>query len=159
MLPRFLSVTALLCFLLGGTAVMADEGHALTVVTTDGDSHVLYLDELDAMDQVEFATTTIWTDGEVVFTGVSVSNLLQALEAAGNVLRMSALNDYAVEMPVSELEDHAPIIATRMNGRTMSIRDKGPYWIVFPFDSDPEYRTETNYSRSVWQLESLVLIE
>ena len=144
-------------FILWANLSTARDGHALKVVSLDGEEHVLYLDELDAMEQVEFSTTTIWTEGTAVFSGVPVMHLLEAIGAQGSTLRMSALNDYAVEMPVADLEENAPIVATRMNGETMSVRNKGPYWIIYPFDSDPQFRTEANYARSVWQLKTLTL--
>ena len=48
------------------------------------------------------------------------------------------------------------IIAVRQNGRPMSIRDKGPLWIVFPYDADPKLVTDDYLNRSVWQLRTLV---
>lgn len=139
---------------------LAQEGLPLTVVLKDEAERItLYLDDLDAMEQVEFSTKTIWTDEEARFSGVAVSRLLEELGAEGNTVRMSALNDYAVEMPIAELEEDAPIIATRMNGDPMPVRQKGPYWIIYPFDSSPAYRTEANYSRSVWQLIKLTVLD
>ncbi len=119
----------------------------------------LSLESLDALDQVEFTTSTIWTDGETQFSGVSLKVLLAHLDADGETIEMVALNDYAVTMPMAELEDDAPIVATRMDGETMSVRDKGPYWVVFPYDRDLKYSTETNYSRSIWQLNRLKVID
>lgn len=119
----------------------------------------LSIDALDALEQVEFATTTIWTDGETTFSGVSLKSLLAHIDAAGETVEMVALNDYAVSMPVSELEDNAPIIATRMNGEVMSVRDKGPYWVVFPYDSHIKYQSEKVYSRSIWQLNRLKVVD
>jgi hypothetical protein len=37
----------------------------------------------------------------------------------------------------------------------MPIRDKGPLFIVYPFDSDPRLQTEQYYGRAVWQLKEL----
>jgi hypothetical protein len=37
----------------------------------------------------------------------------------------------------------------------MSLREKGPLWVIYPYDSDPAYRTEETYSRSIWQLNRL----
>ncbi|MFK7842858.1 MAG: molybdopterin-dependent oxidoreductase [Sphingorhabdus sp.] len=116
------------------------------------------LEALDDMDQVAFKTTTIWTDGENQFSGVPLKALLERLGAEGNEVQMIALNDYAVSMPISELEDDAPIVATRINGETMSVREKGPFWVIYPFDRDARYSTETNYSRSIWQLNRLKVI-
>ena len=141
------------------SSALAQEGHTLTVVNTDGDQHEFSLEMLDAMEQVEFSTTTIWTEGIVRFSGVPVMHLLANLKAQGSTLRLSALNDYAVEMPTSELENDAPIIATRLNGQTMPVREKGPYWVVYPFDESPEYRTEAKYAQSIWQLKTLAVIE
>jgi hypothetical protein len=42
-----------------------------------------------------------------------------------------------------------------MDGKTMSVRDKGPLWIIYPYDSSADYRTEVVYSRSIWQLDRI----
>ena len=117
------------------------------------------IEALDALEQVSFTTTTIWTDGDVEFSGVSLKALLQMLKLEGSEVELVALNDYAVSMPLNELEDTAPIVATRVNGQPLSVRDKGPYWIVYPYDSAAKYRTETVYSRSIWQLNRLNVID
>ena len=136
------------------TSALGQDVIPLQVSTSATDAPVieLSLETLDSLDQITFSTTTIWTDGDVQFSGVSLKALLAYLDVDGQSLEMVALNDYAVTMPVADLEDVAPILATRMNGETMSVRDKGPYWVVFPYDSDPKYSTETNYARSIWQL-------
>ncbi len=37
----------------------------------------------------------------------------------------------------------------------MPIRDKGPLWLVYPYDSNPDLNTDKYYSRSVWQIKEL----
>ncbi len=134
-------------------------GLQVTASSSQPETVTLSLEALDALDQAAFTTTTIWTDGETRFSGVPLKALLAHLGAQGRSVEMVALNDYAVTMPIAELEDGAPIVATRMNGETMSVRDKGPYWVVFPYDSNPKYSTETTYSRSIWQLNRLKVID
>ena len=119
----------------------------------------LSLDALDALEQVEFSTNTIWTDEEATFSGVPLKTLLALLNATGQTVEMIALNDYAVSMPVAELEDNAPIVATRMNGAPMSVRGKGPFWVVYPYDRAAKYQSETAYSRSIWQLRQLRVMD
>ena len=41
----------------------------------------------------------------------------------------------------------------------MSLRDKGPLWIVYPFDSNPSYSTEVTYARSIWQLDRIEVLD
>ncbi|WP_299892974.1 molybdopterin-dependent oxidoreductase [uncultured Ruegeria sp.] len=131
-------------------------------VTTSGSNSATVefsLQDLDAMDQVTFSTSTIWTDDKVTFSGVPLKALLTELNTDGTSIEMVALNDYKVTMPLAELENDAPIIATRMDGETMSVRDKGPYWVVFPYDQDPKYRAETIYTFSIWQLKHLKVVD
>ena len=53
----------------------------------------------------------------------------------------------------------APLVAYEMDGETMSRRQKGPLWIVYPFDSDADFRSEVIYSRSIWQLDRLEIVK
>ena len=60
---------------------------------------------------------------------------------------------------VEDAVEGGPIIAYRLNGDRMSVRDKGPLWVVYPYDSDQVYQTEVIYSRSIWQLYRIDVIE
>lgn len=113
--------------------------------------------DLEAMPQISFSTSTIWTEGQTEFTGVSLRALLAEAGITSGNFRAIALNDYAVEMPFDELLDDAPIIAHRLNGEPFSRRGKGPLWIVYPYDSSPSFQTEIAYGRSVWQLDRLTV--
>lgn len=113
---------------------------------------------LAALPEVSFVTETIWTEGRQEFTGVPLAALLDHLDVAPEALRLVAANEYAVELPVASLSDDAPILAYSQNGEPMSLRDRGPIWIVYPYDSDPSYRSEVIYSRSVWQLQRIEIL-
>ena len=143
------------------TAAFAQSSMDLQVTASSSESGALHLSlaDLDAMEQVAFKTTTIWTDGEVAFSGVPLKAVLDRANAQGSTVEMVALNDYKVAMPMAEIEDTSPIIATRMDGKTMSVRDKGPYWVVFPYDQDPKYQSETIYAFSIWQLNRLKVVD
>ena len=81
--------------------------------------------------------------------------LLGAVGAEGTMLNATAINDYSVEIPVSDAVAGGPIVAYRMDGEPMSVRDKGPLWVVYPYDDVREYRSEVIYSRSIWQLDRI----
>ncbi|MET3601639.1 molybdopterin-dependent oxidoreductase [Martelella mangrovi] len=110
---------------------------------------------LDALPQTRFTTETIWTDKAAEYSGVELSALLEAVDADGSQLLMTALNDYAIDVPASEAVSGGPILATRVDGHPLSVRDKGPVWVIYPFDDKPAYKTEITYSRSIWQLKSI----
>lgn len=110
---------------------------------------------LQDMRQVSFETTTLWTEGVVRFTGVPLAEILERLGVSSGTIRAQALNDYIVHIPVASVEPDAPVVAYEMNGQSMSRRDKGPLWIVYPYDASDRFRTETVYTRSIWQLERM----
>lgn len=150
---RNVIVTICLALGLAGAAV-AQDTPILTVVVGD-ESTQLDLADLAALPQTSFTTSTIWTEGPQNFTGVSLSDLVAALELTGDRLQAFAINDYSVEVPMEDAVTDGPIVAYLNNGDPMSVRDKGPLWLVYPYDTNPAYKSEVIYSRSIWQLTKL----
>ena len=107
---------------------------------------------LRAMPVTSFRTSTVWTEGVSEFTGVSLKDFIDAINISTGTLSMYAANDYVAEVPVSDAVEGGPILAYLMDGQEMTVRDKGPLWVIYPFDDNPNYQTEVVYSRSIWQL-------
>ena len=127
--------------------------------TNSGDTAQFDLEMLRALPALSFSTTTLWTEGVREFTGVPLAVLLDSLGTSGSTVDAWAINDYLAEFELDALEQDVPIIAYEMDGKPMSRREKGPLWIVYPYDSDSDYRTELVYARSVWQLDRLEVLE
>lgn len=123
--------------------------------TNSGDTAEFDVEMLEDIGTVTFQTSTIWTEGIQTFTGVALVDLLNAVGVHGATLRATAINDYAVNIPVSDAEKDGPIVAFKRNGEFMSLRDKGPLWIVYPYDRSTDFQTELIYSRSIWQLDRI----
>lgn len=123
--------------------------------TNRGDAAVFDLALLERFGGHTFATETAWSEDEVLFEGISGPQLLAAVAAEGESVRAVALNDYSVEIPVSDFREAGLLIAYKRNGAPMSVRDKGPLWIVFPYAEVPEDERSKYEARSVWQLKSL----
>lgn len=121
------------------------------------------IDMLHALPRKSFETSTIWTEGVHTYTGVSLSTLLEEIDLAPGYeplrLRAIAANDYTINLPAPKAGAAYPIIAYEIDGKPMSLRDKGPLWVVYPYDAEKKYRTETMYSRSIWQLEVIEILE
>lgn len=127
--------------------------------TTEDGAAKFDLDGLAALGTETFRTTTIWTDGKVEFRGVPLITFLSRVAAKGSILRIWALNDYTVDVPFSDAVEGGPMLAYEANGAMLSVRDKGPIWLVYPFDSDPDYQTEVIYARSIWQIERMEVLD
>lgn len=138
----------------------ADE-HPILTVCTDMDcteETTFDLPALENMEQAGFVTSTIWTDGDIEFQGVPLRALLEQTQITSGTLELIASNDYFVEIPVDEAISDSALIAYRMNGELMSPREKGPLWLVFPFDSDAKFQSETYYSKSIWQINRIKVL-
>ncbi|MGR3713390.1 MAG: oxidoreductase [Shimia sp.] len=130
----------------------------LTETDTQTATREFDLEMLKSLPAQTVETSTIWTDGPQTFVGVPLVDITTALDISGGMLKAYAINDYAVEIPVSDAIQGGPILAYSLNGKDMSIRDKGPLWIVYPYDANSRYKSETYYSRSIWQLDRLEVI-
>ncbi|MBD3788101.1 MAG: molybdopterin-dependent oxidoreductase [Sphingomonadales bacterium] len=135
---------------------MAPEGPVLLTVSGAGATDLHYDQALlDALPAGAFTTSTIWTEGRQHFEGVYLHDLLTRLGVSSGTLRLTASNDYAITIPVAEIRAGEALLAFRRNGAAMTLRDKGPLWLVYPYDSSDNFRNEVIYSRSIWQLDRI----
>ena len=110
---------------------------------------------LDALPQHSFVSTTPWIKNPATFTGPLLKDVLKALKAQGTNLKALALNDYKIDIPLNDAFKYDVILARKVDGRALTVREKGPIFVMYPFERFPELKTETYYSRCVWQLKSL----
>lgn len=112
---------------------------------------------LEKLPQHSFLTRTPWHGNPTRFTGPLLRDVLAAAGANGSKLVAIALNDYRTDIPLSDLARHDVIVARLLNDKPMPVRDKGPLFIIYPFDSKPELKSEIYYNRSAWQLHQLLV--
>lgn len=110
---------------------------------------------LESLPQHTLQTRTPWYSQPRQFTGPLLRDVLMAAGAQGGTLRLVALNDYQVNMPVDDTQRHDVTLARLLDGKPMTVRDKGPLFVIYPFDSQPELRSAVYYSRSAWQLRTI----
>lgn len=121
------------------------------------DDPVAILDRsmLESLGMKRIETSTDWTDGVQSFDGPLVRDLLARLGASGTRVIATAANDYTVEIPISDFLQYPIILAMEMNGDRLTLRDKGPIWIVYPRDEHPELNDPLINGRWIWQLKRL----
>ena len=111
---------------------------------------------LQALPQQTTQTLTPWSEGVNRYQGPLGSALIQAVGAEqASMMRITALNDFSAEVPVSDFLNYPVILALQKNDRYLRIRDRGPLFVIYPFDDHPELKTELHYNRSVWQVRSI----
>ena len=110
---------------------------------------------LEQLPQRSFVTNTPWYSTPRKFSGPLLRDVLSACGAQGSNVRATALNDYRVDLPFEDTQRFDVMLALLLDDKPMAVRDKGPLFIIYPFDSSAELRTTVYYSRSAWQLKSL----
>jgi hypothetical protein len=120
--------------------------------TNESGKAVFDLASLEKLGMVSFQTTSPWYDGRTTFTGISLQKLMDYVGAKGSVVKVTALNDYTTNVPLSDFKKYNVILALKVNGEYMRVRDKGPLFVVYPYDSLPELNNQIYYSRSAWQV-------
>lgn len=110
---------------------------------------------LEKLPQYSFKTRTPWHDQVREYTGPRLRDVLAAVKADGKVLKAIALNDYQVEIPAEDAAKFDVIVARLADGKPMAIRDKGPLFIMYPFDTTEVLQSPLYYSRAAWQLKAI----
>ena len=142
-------------------ALPAPEGRVILTVTGDitntnaGDRAEFDRDMMEALGMSELQTATVSTDGRPVFSGVLAAKLLDAVGARGESIVARALNDYEVTIPTADFRNYPVLLALKQDGRYLSVRDKGPIWIIYPWEDAPELDNEQTKQKWVWQLTAL----
>lgn len=156
-------ILASLCAAALAAPILAQEATVrLTVIGRDG-TQTLFTDaDLDRLDPKTIDTTTYWTDGVQHFEGVLLRDVLAVAgidpTLADARLEAVAHNDFTVVIPLADAVEWDVILARRMNGKALTLRDKGPLWIVYPRDQHEALRVGDYNHRWVWQLRQLKLL-
>lgn len=110
---------------------------------------------LEQLPQHEIKTHTPWFNEAKTFRGPLLQDVLAKVGATGKQLTITALNDYSVQVPTSDAEQYRVILARTINGKPLSVRDKGPLFLVYPFDQYPELQNKLYYGRAIWQISAI----
>ncbi len=112
------------------------------------------MEMLVGLGRASITTRSEVSDKPQLFEGIPLKAVLERIGAKGKSIRASALNDYVAVIPFEDLR-FEPILAMRVDDRQLTVRDKGPLWIVYPRDAYKVLDDSRYDSRWVWQLKEL----
>ncbi|MEE3100644.1 MAG: molybdopterin-dependent oxidoreductase, partial [Pseudomonadota bacterium] len=118
-------------------------------------SERIALDRLSAMPQTEVKAVTPWTEGEVTFGGVAFDAFARSLGIGGGAVILRALNAYEISLDVEQVIADGGVLALRMDGRPIPVRDKGPVWLVFPSVERPDLAASDKTHMWIWQIDEI----
>lgn len=159
-----LFVWILLCFATQVAAGTLEQPKGEVILTVDG---LIELTNINGLAQFDLTmmqalpastiyTSTVVTDGVKRFDGVLLRSFqrLSLTEHAQQVVAV-ALNDYQVDIPLTDFYEYDVLLATHMDGQLLTTADKGPLWIVYPRDQHRKLQDIRFDYRWVWQLKHL----
>jgi hypothetical protein len=145
-----------------GDDIPAPSGDPLLTVTGNigktnvDDSIQMDLKTIESVGLVDYSMTDPFTDKDVTFEGVLMSDLLAlwGVPDDAKTLHMVALNDYAVDVPIEDLRKYPVIFALKQDGAYMPIADRGPAMLVYPY-KDFQFDQELYNNYWIWQIKSI----
>jgi hypothetical protein len=154
---RRVALSALAALLAPGLPARADSA-PLLAVGGRAPRREFDLAAIERLPQRTLMATTPWYPSTRQFSGPLLRDLLAAAgmpaDATGQA-RCVALNDYKVDIPLDDLRRFEVVLAHRIDGKPLSVREKGPLFVIYPFDDRPELRTSIYYGRCIWQLKAI----
>ncbi|WP_375055849.1 molybdopterin-binding protein [Zobellella sp. DQSA1] len=112
------------------------------------------LSELQALPQADITTTHPWVQEPRHYRGPELVAILTGLFGHTRIktLYLEALNGFSVAVDWQTVAPFHPILAWQEDGRVMGRRDKGPLWLMLPFDQVPELQQADFLHFMAWQL-------
>lgn len=89
--------------------------------------------------------------------GPLMRDVLQAAGVTGSKITARALDGYELDIPMEDVQNFDVLTATEVDGKPLSVRDRGPAWIVYPTVDHPELKDALYEARSVWQIKELIV--
>ncbi|PWR22187.1 hypothetical protein DES42_103228 [Zavarzinia compransoris] len=133
-------------------------GTLLSLTDRAGRTSDFDLAALRALPQGTIAQITPWTETVNTYGGPRLRAVLAAGGvAAGETLTMTALNDYAVEVPMADVRAYDLLLAMTCDGEAMPVRDKGPLWLHYPLAEYPALARNEIHARMIWQLRRIAV--
>ncbi|MBM7456876.1 hypothetical protein HNR62_002778 [Oceanisphaera litoralis] len=112
------------------------------------------LSELQAMPQSDITTVHPWVNRPHHYRGVDLNRLMARLFGHRRVatLYLESLNGFSVAVDWPQVSPFAPILAWQDDGKVISRRNKGPLWLMLPYDAVPRVRQADFLHFMAWQL-------
>ncbi|ANQ84858.1 hypothetical protein dqs_1820 [Azoarcus olearius] len=121
-----------------------------------GSVRELSLADIEALGLHEVRTATFWPADDGVYQGVLLRDVLKAA-GLGDALavRVAALDGFSQLLPRADWMRWPVLLATRRDGKPMSVRNKGPFRIIYPRDMSPALDDPIYRLRWVWLIRSI----
>lgn len=115
------------------------------------------------LDMAQLESLGVWsyqvndrqaTGKNATFSGPLLRDVLKAAGVTASTIQAEALNDYKIDIPVSDADKYPVLVATKIDGARMSVANYGPTRVIYPTE-DYDLAATVYDARWIWQLKSL----
>ncbi|MBD1574469.1 hypothetical protein HC725_14495 [Vibrio sp. S17_S38] len=125
----------------------------LTLESSSGYRKILSREELEALPQESFTTSTPWTKNPHTYQGPRLSLVTSNFPQPFQSIKVYGINGYAYDIKEKELKKYPFILAMKQDGKRMALRNKGPLWVLLPFNQYPKVDSiDEMLNKFVWQV-------
>ena len=145
--------TFLFLFLAVSCSLQATEKILLDINFSSGQGDRQYtLSQLLQLPQHEITTNLPWTEEPHTYSGPYRGDVLKSVQATGQWLCFEALDKYKVTLNYQRIKAFKPILALKRDGSFLTIRTKGPIWLILPVDDHAALDAALYNDFMVWHL-------
>lgn len=84
------------------------------------------------------------------FEGPLLADVVKAAGATGKSIKVYALDGYAAEIPLAELQQYPVLLALKADGKYLGLGGRGPTWVVYPRDDRHPALKSHDDAKWVW---------
>ncbi|MGV3001218.1 hypothetical protein [Vibrio sp.] len=137
-------------------STVAQSSPMLSLESSTGQQINLSLKDLEILPQTIFTTSTPWTKGVHTYQGPKLSLITDKFSSSINGIRIYALNGYSYDINTQDLQRYPFILVLRQDEKVLSLRNKGPFWLLVPFDLNPKLLSHDKLQNQlVWQINKI----
>lgn len=126
--------------------------------TNAGNTIIMDRATIEQVGLVEYQVTDPFEHRPITYRGVLMRDLLTLwqVDAHAKTMKLTAINDYQVEIPLEDFSMYPVLFAMQADGAYMEVSYRGPAMIVYPIETY-EFDTRTNQRKWIWQIKSIEL--
>lgn len=115
--------------------------------------------DLEKMSITEYEVHDPYLGSPVVYQGVLLREFVKAYgQKDTELLKIRAIDDYKAEFGKDEWRQWDIMLATRMAGKQMGLREKGPVKIVMPYDTAKGMNQTLFNPKWIWQINRIEFV-
>lgn len=124
--------------------------------TNSGDMILMDRTAIEQVGLVEYQVLDPFEQRPIVYRGVLMRDLLALWQPdpQAEMMKLTALNDYIIEIPLEEFSTYPILFAMQADGEVMDVTYRGPAMLVYPVDQY-EFDSRVNQRKWIWQIKSI----